>query len=113
MEEVREKYEDKVMFIVLYQREAHAGQSMRSWDFSEIEQPKSYEARLELAKRSCDELKIATKVVIDDMEDTVRKAYGELPNSAYFISKGGKIFKKEAWARPDKWGPVVSDLLKE
>jgi len=113
VEEVREKYQDKVMFIVLYQREAHAGQSMGSLDFSEVEQPETFEARLELAKKSCTELKIATKVVIDDMDDSVRTAYGKRPNSAYFISKGGKIFKKESWAHPDKWDPILAKLLKE
>jgi hypothetical protein len=96
-----------VLFIVLYQREAHAGE-MR---FSEIEQPDTYEERLKLANKSCQELSIATLVVIDDMENSVREAYGRLPNSAYMIDKGGKIFHKEGWARPDNWGPILEELL--
>ena len=47
------------------------------------------------------------------MDDSVRTTYGKLPNSAYFISKGGKIFRKEAWARPDDWDPILAKLLKE
>jgi hypothetical protein len=46
------------------------------------------------------------------MDNSVRKTYGKLPNSAYFIEKGGKIFHKEAWARPDNWGPILEDMLK-
>ena len=107
MEEVRERFDDKVLFIVLYQREAHAGESR----FVDIEQPESFDARKELASKSCEELNIATLVVIDDMDNTVRKAYGELPNSAYMIQKGGGIFYKEAWARPDEWGPHLEKLV--
>ena len=109
MEEVRERFEDKVLFIVLYQREAHAGESR----FVDIEQPETMEARTELASKSCEELNIATLVVIDDMDNSVRKAYGELPNSAYMIQKGGGVFYKEAWARPDEWGPHLEKLVAE
>ncbi len=51
------------------------------------------------------------ELLADDMENTVRKAYGELPNSAYMIQKGGGVFYKEAWARPDEWGPHLEKLL--
>lgn len=108
---MREKFQDKVLFIVLYQREAHAGQKMGQWDFENVKQPEAYEERLALAQKSCEELKIATLVVIDDMDDTVRNAYGGLPNSAYFIEQGGKIHYKEAWARPDEWGPKLEKML--
>ena len=102
-----------MLFIVLYQREAHAGEKRRLLDFSGVEQPDTYEERVALAQKSCSELKIATKVVIDAMDNSVRKAYGKLPNSAYFIKKGGKIFHKEAWARPDNWGPILEDMLQK
>jgi len=102
-----------VLFIVLYQREAHAGEKRRSLDFSGVAQPDTYEERVALAQKSCSELKIATLVVIDNMENSVRKDYGKLPNSAYFIKKGGRIFHKEAWARPGKWGPILEDMLKK
>jgi len=100
-----------VLFIVLYQRESHAGEKRGRTDYSDIEQPETYDARLELAKKSCSELKIATKVVIDDMDNSVRETYGKLPNSAYFIEKGGKIHYKEAWARPDEWGTILEEML--
>ena len=86
---------------------------MGSLDFEKIKQPEAYEERVALAHKSCEELKIATLIVIDDMDDTVRKAYGELPNSAYFIEKGGKIYHKEAWARPGEWGSLLEKMLKD
>ena len=112
MEKVREAYEEKVLFIVLYQREAHAGQRMgNTLDFSEVEQPDEYGERLVLAEKSCQELSIATLVVIDEMDDAVRRAYGGLPNSAYIINTGGEIFHKESWARPGEWGPILEKML--
>ena len=93
-------------FIVLYQREAHAGE----YSFEEVEQPTTMEARQELAEKACDELKIATTVVIDDMENSVRVLYGELPNSAYIIDRGGLIAYKEAWAKPDDWPEILRGL---
>jgi hypothetical protein len=92
---------------VLYQREAHAGQMQ----FSEIEQPETYEQREVLAEKACGELKIATTVAIDDMENSVRQAYGQLPNSAYIIDVGGTIVYKEAWARPEGWPDILRGLL--
>jgi hypothetical protein len=69
------------------------------------------EERKELAEKACDELKIATTVVLDDMENSVREAYGRLPNSAYIIDRGGAIVYKEAWAQPGGWPEVLRGLL--
>jgi len=101
-----------VLFIILYQREAHAGEVRGEvMNFGDVEQPETIEQRVVLARKACDELSIATTVVIDDMNNTVRKAYGELPNSAYFIARGGVITYKEAWARPDGWPEYLRDLV--
>jgi len=81
--------------------------------FIEIEQPERYEERKALAEKACDELHIATTVVIDDMENTVRQAYGGLPNSAYIIDKGGSIVHKEAWAQPDGWPAILRGILED
>ncbi len=104
---MREEFEGRVTFIVLYQREAHAGE----FRFRDVEQPETMEERKELAEKACDELKIATTVVLDDMENSVREAYGRLPNSAYIIDRGGAIVYKEAWARPSGWPEVLRGLL--
>jgi hypothetical protein len=106
---VRAEFEGQVKFIILYQREAHAGELR----FAEVEQPETMEQRQELAEKACDELKIATTVVIDDMANTTRTTYGGLPNSAYIIDKGGVIAYKEAWAQPTGWPDILRGLLEE
>lgn len=45
------------------------------------------------------------------MDNEVRNTYGGLPNSAYVIDKGGEVFYKEGWARPDKWGALLDKLF--
>jgi len=107
VEEQREKYEGKVTFIVLYQREAHPEQMQ----FATIKQPETYEERQALAQRTCDELTVATTIVIDGIDNAVRETYGGLPNSAYIIEKGGKILHKEGWAAPDGWDEILDKLL--
>ena len=92
---------------MLYQREAHAGE----YGFKDVEQPESFEQRRELAAKACDELQIATTVVIDDMKDSVRQAYGRVPNSADIVDKGGRIVFKEPWAQPSAWREVLRGLL--
>jgi hypothetical protein len=81
--------------------------------FSEVEQPETYEERKELAEKTCDELHIATTVVIDDMENTVRETYGRLPNSAYIIDRGGVIVHKEVWTQPDGWPDILRGLVED
>jgi hypothetical protein len=81
--------------------------------FKDVEQPETMEERKELAEKACDELHIASLVVIDDMENTVRRTYGRLPNSAYIIDKGGEIVYKEAWAHPDGWPDILRGLRQE
>lgn len=112
MEEIREKYGEKVTFIILYQREAHPNQRMGSaYDYSDIDQPENYEERHVLAQRTCDDLHPATLIVIDDMENSVRKAYGGLPNSAFIIDKGGIVVQKENWADIGAWPAILDRLL--
>jgi hypothetical protein len=109
VEKVREKYQGKVTFIVLYQREAHPGQM----NFKDISQPDTYDQRVHLANRTCSELQVATTIVIDDMEDSIRKKYGGLPNSTYIIAKGGVIVHKEPWAKPAGWYKILDKVLAE
>jgi len=104
---MRERYKEKVTFIVLYQREAHPNQM----SFSDIDQPKKYEERKHLAQRTCDDLYPETAIVIDEMDDAVRLAYGRLPNSAYIVDKGGKIVYKEDWANIEGWAEILDGLL--
>lgn len=109
MNDVYKKYKDhpEVAMYVLYIREAHAGQ-MR---FRDIAQPATFEERLHLARKACEESDIEIPILIDKMENTVKSQYGDLPNSALIIDKEGIIIDKQAWANPKKIDQKLTELL--
>jgi hypothetical protein len=101
------RYQDRVHFVILYQREAHPNQMM----FSDIDQPETMDERKALASRCRGELGLTWTIVVDGMENAVRETYGGLPNSTYIIARGGEIVHKEAWANPDGWPEVLDRIL--
>ena len=103
------KYEDRVHFVVLYQREAHPNQMQ----FQEIDQPETMDERKDLASRCREELGLSWTIVVDGMDNAVRDTYGGLPNSTYIIDTDGEIVHKEAWANPDSWPEVLDRILGE
>jgi hypothetical protein len=82
-------------------------------DFQEIDQPVEMEERLELASRCRSELGVGRIIVVDEMDNATREAYGGLPNSAYIIKPGGEIVYKEAWGKADGWPAVLDKILGE
>lgn len=77
------------------------------------EQLETYDQRKHLAQRTCENLHPATTIVIDEMDNKVREAYGRLTNSAYIIGKDGKVVYKESWANIEGWGEILDKLLKD
>lgn len=80
-------------------------------DFQDIDQPVEMDERRELASRCRSELGVERTIVVDNMDNAVREAYGGLPNSAYIIRPGGEIVLKEAWGQADGWPAVLDGIL--
>lgn len=86
---VKRQDRNKVEFLTIYVREEDT-----SW------QPKDYFEREQRAKALRFQMGVHThlrmkqKVLIDEMDDRVFKAYGEKHNSAFIIDRDGKIFFK-------------------
>lgn len=86
---VKRQDKDNVEFLTIYVREENP-----SW------QPKDYFEREQRAKALRFQMGVQThlrmkqKVLIDEMDDRVFKAYGEKHNSAFIIDRDGKIFFK-------------------
>jgi thiol-disulfide isomerase/thioredoxin len=77
--------------------------------FGEIDEPKTIEQRVALAKRFRAEVPGTIPVLIDDIDNRVGKQLGELPNSAHVIGRDGKVTMKIAWAAV---GEVERELVK-
>ncbi len=92
-------------FVVVYQREPHA----RQMAFEDVAQPTTREERVALARRTLTELNLDVDVWVDDLGDTSRAAFGDLPHPAIVIDPAGRVRAKLAWFDPE----VVDNLLKD
>lgn len=81
-------------FVVIYTREPHA----RQLGFKDVHQPKTIAERIALARRTKKEFAIDATFLVDPMGDPSRKLFGDVPNPAIFIEKGGRIRDKLSWA---------------
>jgi len=72
-------------------REAHATDSARPAKHVEIEQPKTFERRLEVARKCSAAVSLEIPQLVDDMQDTVGKAYNALPDRLFILGADGKI----------------------
>ena len=75
------------MFI--YTREAHPGENVPHHD--------SFEHKLACAKLLAEEAGIRRGILVDDLNGTVHRAYGLMPNMTWVIARGGRVAYKANW----------------
>jgi hypothetical protein len=92
------RFRDSVDFYAIYIREAHPtdGWSMESNDRVgvKVAQPKSLNARIEVATQCCSSLQMSMPVLVDAMDDAVSRAYSGFPDRLYLIDWEGKVAYK-------------------
>lgn len=54
---------------------------------------------------------IETTMLVDDLEGTMHRAYGEMPNMAYIIGKDGRIVYKSMWTDHADIEAMIQTLL--
>lgn len=89
------KYQGQVEFFIVYIREAHptdGGQSGANvHEKILIEQPKTFEQRVGVAKKMCSTLAISIPTLIDGIDNQVGNAYSGMPDRLYLVGRDGKI----------------------
>ncbi|MAG13429.1 MAG: deiodinase [Spirochaetales bacterium] len=95
MESIYEQYRNDAAFYVVYIREAHPSDG---WQVSSnkregvvFEQPSTFESRTEIAEACQLGLDISIPMLVDDMTNTVEKAYSGWPDRLYVVSRDGTI----------------------
>ena len=93
--ELWERYREQVEFYVVYIREAHPEDGWvvtinRDQGITPTD-PTSDDERLEVATACALNMKIRIPVVVDEIDDTVARAYGALPDRLYLVGAGGHI----------------------
>jgi hypothetical protein len=90
-------------FLTIYVREPHPGENYgahQTWD-----------QKLKYAQECRNQDGIQTAALVDDLDGTVHRAYGSLPNMVYIIEKSGQIVFKAMWTDHSEIESVLANLV--
>ena len=90
LEELHAQYGDRVAFVTLYVREAHPGER--------VPQPRTFAEKHANARAYQLRDRIAWPVVVDDLEGTVHRNMGRMPDMAYGIDRDGRVAGRILWS---------------
>lgn len=90
-------------FLTIYVREPHPGEHYGAHQ--------TWEEKLKYAQDCRNQDGIQTRVLIDDLNGTVHRAYGSLPNMVYIIEKSGQIVFKAMWTDHSEIESVLANLV--
>jgi Iodothyronine deiodinase len=103
MEAAAKKYKTRATFVFVYCREAHPDDGSRGFkgrtrQGETIPQATTVEAREKMARRFCDDMRAARRILIDEFGDaSVQRRYGGLPNPTVVVDVDGKLALKMPW----------------
>lgn len=89
-------------FFTIYVREPHPGEHYGPH--------KDFEQKLQAARDCCAQDGIQTPLLVDDLQGTVHRTYGTMPNMIYIVDKSGKIAYKAMWTDHEEIASVLANL---
>lgn len=94
MDELADRHGDRgVTSVFVYTREAHPGEHYRHHT--------SMEGKRENARALVEHCDLRRRILLDDLQGTVHRAYGLLPNMTWIVGLGGRVLYKATWTDPD------------
>jgi len=90
-------------FFTIYVREPHPGEHYGPH--------RSLEQKFRFAQDCRKQDGIQTPLLIDDLEGTVHRSYGSMPNMIYIIDKNGRIAYKAMWTDHEEVASVLANLV--
>ncbi len=102
MERLAREHPD-VSFLVIAIREAHPGEL--------LPQHRTATEKRSAARKLAIEEGIGRRVLVDDLEGTVHRAYGGAWNPVYVLDAEGKVAFRRAWNHPDDVAAVLAALV--
>ncbi len=94
-----------VRFVFVYTREAHPGEKFPHHT--------SIEQKLRHARAMVERDGLHRPMLVDDLDGTVHRAYGRLPNMSYIVAGGGRIRYRAAWTDAANLRLAVDALVAE
>lgn len=104
MQKMYENYKDVAEFRLVYIKEAHAADSNRPVPYAKemgITNHKDYGQRCSVASKLLSDKNLTIPTLIDDMDDSVNKAYKGWPDRVFLVRKDGTL---AVAARRGPWG---------
>ncbi len=114
---------DRVNFVVVYTLEAHPSDAASPYsempfapeenreEGIAVPQAKTYAERATQAESCAGTLEVSPHLVVDGMDNTVWKAFGESPNCAYLIGRDGKVVAQQGLSNPVAMRGELEKLL--
>lgn len=103
MDELARTYAEQVDFYVVYTREAHPG--------ANYHRHTSFEQKLRHAMDTRAYEAIERPILVDDVNETMHRAYDSLPNSVHIIGRDGIVAHRADWITPDRVNDRLDVLL--
>jgi peroxiredoxin len=95
----------EVRVLIVYTREAHPA-TLRG------KAPRSYRERELLAGQTRKELNLSLRILVDQWDNHVHRAYGAIPDAAFLLDPKGKILLRQIVARPATLEQELRRLLR-
>lgn len=89
-------------FLFVYIREAHPGER--------VTEHRSRDEKQRAASLLRDE-GFALPILVDDLQGSIHREYGTLPNASYLIDQSGRIAFRAIWTRPAVLERAIRELL--
>jgi len=100
LERIHQTYKGRADFYLVYIREAHPSDGwqvpMNVREGIVFNDPKTLDARGEVAAAACSKLNLTMPALVDSLDDAVNTAYAAWPDRLYVVGKGGRIAYKGA-----------------
>jgi len=118
------RFEQDINTVIIYIAEAHpidvpSPYADRIWVTTKNEiagihcaQPRTLEARIELAHQLRRRYRLFTSILIDALDDRAWRAFGGAPNVAILVDPDGRIAVKQGWFEPQEMARAITALLK-
>jgi AhpC/TSA family len=90
-------------FFTIYVREPHPGE--------QYGRHRSWEQKLKFARNCREQDGIQNPMLVDDLQGTVHRLYGLMPNMIYIIDKNGTIVYKAMWTDHGEIASVLANLV--
>ena len=91
LQEIYEQYRDRADFHWVYIREAHPAGSRRPARHVRIEQPSTFEERLEVARECSTKISLGIPQLVDDLDNSAAAAYAAWPDRLFVIGSDSRI----------------------